>query len=140
MQSIREKEVLTSSTQDLRQNMIREKVPLQGMGDGVSRQWCFVVDFKVLPVLCSAPVPSCYSKLSVKSDTQSTLWPWCLRGNKDIWVGEDTWEVGDVKKCYLERDVMLGTGEVEKNSRSKKSMTVPSRNMSPEDAQTGWYD
>ena len=81
---IREKELLTS-TQDLRQNMIREKVPLQGIGDGVSRQWCLVVDFKLLPVLCSAPVPSCYRKLSIKSDTQSTLWPWCLWGNKDIW-------------------------------------------------------
>ena len=87
MKNITEKEVLTSSTQDLRQNMIREKVPLQGTGDGVSRQWCLVVDFKLLPVLCSTPVPSCYPKPSVKSDTQSTLWPWCLWGNKDIWLG-----------------------------------------------------
>ena len=115
------------------------------MGDGVSRQWCLVADFKLLPVLCSAPVPSCYPKLSVKSDTQSTLWPWCLRGNKDIWGwggGEikDIWEVGDVKECYLERNVMLGTGEVEKNSRSKKSVMVASKNMTPENAQTVWYD
>ena len=38
MKNIREKEVLTSSTQDLRQNMIREKVPLQGTGDGEQPQ------------------------------------------------------------------------------------------------------
>lgn len=45
-----------------------------------------------------------------------------------------------MKECYLERDVMLGTGEVEKNSRSKKSVMVASKNMTPENAQTGWYD
>lgn len=49
----------------------QRKVPLQGIGDGVLRQWCLVVDFVVAcSVLCSSP--SCYQTFN-KSDTQSTF-------------------------------------------------------------------
>lgn len=133
--------------QDLRQIWSERNSPLQGKGDGFSGQWCLVADFTLLPVLCSATVPPCYSKPSVKSDTQCTLWLWYLGAIKTSGRGS-MW-----RHVIWKGIVIPGTSEVAEVSRNRKSesnyspirinfkkirMTVASVNVTPENAQIGW--